>query len=101
MDVTIIGTGNMGKALAARPLAGGHNVTLLGTAPEKALDVFLASDDEGAKGVVSELVRDGGLRPVDAGPLARAHELEALGFLHMVLQEPLGTGFASTIKVLS
>jgi 8-hydroxy-5-deazaflavin:NADPH oxidoreductase len=207
MDVTIIGTGNMGKALAARTLAGGHKVTLLGTAPEKAegvaqelsgdigagtvgdpiagdvvvlaiwypavsdvlarygdqlagkvvvditnpidpeafepleleagsvaaeiaekvpgarvvkafnttfagtltegqvggqaLDVFLASDDEGAKGVVSELVRDGGLRPVDAGPLARAHELEALGFLHMVLQESLGTGFASTIKVLS
>ncbi|MCA1703597.1 MAG: NADPH-dependent F420 reductase [Actinobacteria bacterium] len=207
MDVTIIGTGNMGKALAARTLAGGHRVTLLGTALEKAegvaqelsgdiragtvgdpiagdvvvlalwypavsdvlarygdqlagkvvvditnpidpeafepleleagsaaaeiadkvpgamvvkafnttfartltegqvggqaLDVFLASDDEGAKGVVSELVRDGGLRPVDAGPLARAHELEALGFLHMVLQEPLGTGFASTIKILS
>ncbi|MFN2505525.1 MAG: NADPH-dependent F420 reductase [Acidimicrobiales bacterium] len=207
MDVTIIGTGNMGKALAARTLAGGHKVMLLGTAPEKAeavaqelsgdiragtvgdpiagdvvvlaiwypavsdvlarygdqlagkvvvditnpidpeafepleleagsvaaeiaakvpgarvvkafnttfastltegqvggqaIDVFLASDDEGAKGVVSELVRDGGLRPVDAGPLARAHELEALGFLHMVLQGPLGTGFASTIKVLS
>ena len=36
MDVTIIGTGNMGKALAARTLAGGHKVTLLGTTPEKA-----------------------------------------------------------------
>jgi predicted dinucleotide-binding enzyme len=207
VDITIIGTGNMGKALATRAVAGGHRVTLLGTAPEKAqgvaqelsaavrpgtvgdpisgdvvvlavwypavaevlarygdqlagkvvvditnpidpeafeplkldagsvaqeiaakvpgarvvkafnttfagtltegqvggqpLDVFLASDDDGAKGVVSQIVRDGGLRPVDAGPLARAHELEALGFLHMALQGPLETGFASTIKVLS
>ncbi len=207
MDITIIGTGNMGRALATRTVAGGHRVTLLGTSPDKAqgvaeelpgdvrpgtvgdpitgdvvvlavwypavadvlarygdqladkvvvditnpidpeafeplkldagsvaqeiaakvpgakvvkafnttfagtltegqvggqpLDVFLASDDDDAKGVVSQLVRDGGLRPVDAGPLARAHELEALGFLHMALQGPLGTGFASTVKVLS
>ena len=207
MDITIICTGNMGKALTTRAVAGGHRVTLLGTAPEKArgvaeelsadvrpgtvgdpiagdvvvlavwfpavadviarygdqldgkvivdisnpidpeafeppkldagsvaqeiaakgpgakvvkafnttfawtltegqvsgqpLDVFLASDDDDAKGVVSQLVRDGGLRPVDAGPLARAHELEALGFLHMALQGPLGTGFASSVKVLS
>ena len=207
MDITIIGTGNMGKALTTRAVAGGHRVTLLGTAPEKAqgvaeqlsagvrpgtvgdpitgdvvvlavwyaavadvlarygdqlagkvvvditnpidpeafeplkleagsvaqeiaakvpgarvvkafnttfagtltegqvggqpLDVFLASDDDDAKGVVSQLVRDGGLRPIDAGPLGRAHELEALGFLHMALQGPLGSGFASTVKVLS
>lgn len=207
MDVTIIGTGNMGRAIGNVALAGGHRVTLIGTSPDKAeavtselsgevrpatmgdpitgdvvvlavwypavddvlstygdqldgkvvvdiinpidpeafepltidarsvaqeivqrvpaarvvkafnttfagtlpkgevagqpLDVFIASDDPGAKEVVSQLVRDGGLRPVDAGPLARAHELEALGFLHMVLQEPLGTGYGSTIKVLS
>ena len=31
MDVTIIGTGNIGKTLAARILAGGHKVTLVGT----------------------------------------------------------------------
>ena len=207
MEITIIGTGNMGKALATRAVAGGHRVTLLGTAPEKAqgvaeqlsadvrpgtvgdpiagdvvvlavwypavadvlarygdqlagkvviditnpidpeafeplqldagsvaqeiaakvpgarvvkafnttfaatltegqvgghpLDVLLASDDDDAKAIVSQLVSDGGLRPIDAGPLARAHELEALGFLHMALQGPLGTGFASTVKVLS
>ena len=33
--------------------------------------------------MVSGLAADGGLRAVDAGPLARAHELEALGYLHM------------------
>lgn len=206
MDITIIGTGNMARGIAARALAGGHTVTLLGHEPGKAdelagelsgdvrtgsvgdalagdvvvlaipytamddvvgaygdqlsgkvvvditnpvdfssftpltveagsaaaelagkasgarvvkafnttfagtlvggevagqpLDVFLASDDEDAKGTVRQLVEDGGLRAVDAGPLARAHELEALGYLHMALQQPLGTGFASAVKVL-
>ena len=82
------------------------NTTFAGTLSQgqvagQPLDVFLASDDAGAKEVVSRLARDGGLRPVDAGPLARAHELEALGFLHMVVQEALGTGYGSTVKVLS
>jgi 8-hydroxy-5-deazaflavin:NADPH oxidoreductase len=65
------------------------------------LDVFLASDDADAKRTVAALVEDGGMRAVDAGPLARAHELEALGYLHMALQEPLGTGFGSAVKLLS
>lgn len=207
MNITIIGTGNMGHAIATRALAGGHAVTLLGTEPDKAqtlagelsgdvragtvgdelqadvvvlavpytaiddvlgryegrlggmvvvditnpvdfasftpvsvpagsaaeevaqkapgakvakafnttfagtlvegkvagqpLDVLVASDDEDAKRTVSQLAEDGGLRAVDAGPLARAHELEALGYLHMALQQPLGTGFSTTIKILA
>jgi 8-hydroxy-5-deazaflavin:NADPH oxidoreductase len=36
MDITIIGTGNMARGIATRLLAGGHNVTLLGTSAEKA-----------------------------------------------------------------
>jgi 8-hydroxy-5-deazaflavin:NADPH oxidoreductase len=64
------------------------------------LDVLIASDDEAAKGAIQELVESAGLRAIDAGPLARAHELEALGYLHMSLQEQLGTGFGSTVKVL-
>jgi 8-hydroxy-5-deazaflavin:NADPH oxidoreductase len=207
MDVTIIGTGNLGRGIATRALAGGHNVTLLGTESGKAedlaaeltgnvragavgdelqgdvvvlaipytaiddvlgryedqldgtvvvditnpvdfasftpvsvpagsaaqevaqkapgakvakafnttfaatlvdgkvagqpLDVLVASDDEDAKRTVSQLAEDGGLRAVDASPLARARELEALGFLHMALQQPLGTGFASAFKLLA
>ena len=65
------------------------------------LDVFIASDDDDAKRTVSQLASDGGLNPIDAGPLARAHELEALGYLHMALQQPLGTNFASTVKVVA
>ena len=65
------------------------------------LDVFVASDDDDAKTTVRELIEAGGMRAVDTGALARAHELEALGFLHMALQQPLGTGFGSAIKVLA
>ena len=36
MEITIIGTGNMAPGIATRALAGGHTVTLLGTAAEKA-----------------------------------------------------------------
>jgi 8-hydroxy-5-deazaflavin:NADPH oxidoreductase len=208
VQLTIIGTGNMGRAVATRALAGGHDVTLIGTEAEKAkqladevgagasgsvkagdspvgdvvvlavwyphtldavrehsdklngkvlvdisnpidvsqfepldldlgsaaeelaraapgarvvkafnttfaptleagevagesLDVFIAGDDAEAKAKVSELIESGGLRPIDAGPLRRARQLEALGYLHMTLQEGLGTGYSSTVKVLS
>jgi len=207
MDVTIIGTGNMARGIATRALAGGHSVTLLGTAADKAqalaadldgavrvgqsgdplsgdvvvlaiwyqavadvlatygdqltgkvvvditnpvdpetfapltidegsvaqqiaakvpgakvvkafnttfagtlvegavagqpLDVFLAGDDETAKDTVAQLAADGGLRAIDAGPLALAHHIEALGYLNMAIQPALGTNYASAIKVLA
>jgi 8-hydroxy-5-deazaflavin:NADPH oxidoreductase len=72
-----------------------------GHVADQPLDVFLAGDDEEAKATVSKLVEDGGLRPIDAGPLKRARELEAAGLLHMSVQEKLGTGFGSALKVVS
>ena len=65
------------------------------------LDILIAGDDEAAKQKVSQLVADGGLRPLDVGPLARAQQLEHLGFLHITIQQPLGLGFASAFKLLS
>jgi 8-hydroxy-5-deazaflavin:NADPH oxidoreductase len=65
------------------------------------LDVFMAGDDEDAKAAVAQLAEDGGLRPVDAGPLHRARELEAAGFLHMTVQGTLGTGFGSALKIVA
>jgi predicted dinucleotide-binding enzyme len=65
------------------------------------LDVFLAGDDDDAKATVASLVEDGGLRPIDAGPLRRARELEAAGLLHMGVQGYLGTGFGSALKVIA
>jgi 8-hydroxy-5-deazaflavin:NADPH oxidoreductase len=64
------------------------------------LDVLIAGDDETAKQKVSQLVKDGGLRPIDVGPLNRARQLEQLGFLHISLQQPLDLGFGSAVKLV-
>ena len=207
MDVTIIGTGNMGRGIATRALAGGHTVTLLGTDADKAkqladelegdvragavgdpiegdvvvlavwyqalddvlaryrdqldgkividitnpvdletyapltldagsaaqeiaaaapgakvvkafnttfasslvagevgggpLDLFVASDDDGAKATVRELAESTGLRYLDAGPLSNARQLEGAGYLHMAIQPAVGNAYASALKVVS
>ena len=82
------------------------NTTFSGTLVEgqvagQPLDVFIAGDDEEAKETVAQLVRDGGLRAIDTGPLERARHLESLGFLHMMVQQPLSLGFQSALKVVS
>jgi NADPH-dependent F420 reductase len=82
------------------------NTTFAGTLVEgevagQPLDVLIAGDDADAKGTVAALARGGGLNPIDAGPLRRARELESLGFLHMVLQDELGTGYGSAVKLIS
>jgi 8-hydroxy-5-deazaflavin:NADPH oxidoreductase len=65
------------------------------------IDVFIAGDDGEARAAVSTLARDGGLNPIEVGGLQRARELEALGLLHMTLQEPLGTGYGSGVKIVA
>jgi 8-hydroxy-5-deazaflavin:NADPH oxidoreductase len=82
------------------------NTTFAGTLAEgqvagTPLDVFLASDDEGAKATVSQLVADGGLRAIDVGPLALAHQLEGAGYVNMAIQPGLGTNYGSALKVLA
>jgi 8-hydroxy-5-deazaflavin:NADPH oxidoreductase len=64
------------------------------------LDVLIAGNDEAAKQTVSQLASDGGLRPIDVGPLNRAQQLEQLGFLHISLQQPLDLGFSSAVKLV-
>lgn len=65
------------------------------------LDVFIAGDNEEAKNNVAQFVNDAGLRPVDAGPLSRARQIEGMQLLHIVTQGNLGTNYASAIKILS
>lgn len=82
------------------------NTTFAGTLVDgevagQPLDVFIAGDDADAKETVAELARGGGLNPIDVGPLRRARELERMGFLHMALQDGLGTGYGSAVKVIS
>ena len=73
---------------------------LAGAVDGRPLDVFLAGDDDDAKQAVAALARDGGLRPIDAGRLVRARELEALGYLHMAVQPALGTAFGSAVTIV-
>jgi glycerol-3-phosphate dehydrogenase len=75
MDIPIIGTGNMARALATRALAGGHTVTLLGTSAEKVRAL--------------------------AGLLPHARQLEGAGYLlRTAVQPSLDTGYGSALKVL-
>jgi 8-hydroxy-5-deazaflavin:NADPH oxidoreductase len=71
-----------------------------GSVAGEPLDVLIAGDDSDAKARVAELIEAGGLRAIDAGPLRRARQLEQAGFLHMLVQEPLGTGFSSALRFL-
>lgn len=47
--------------------------------------VLVAGDDADAKAALINAVTAGGLAALDAGALARAHELEAIGFLQLTL----------------
>ncbi|WP_458116595.1 NADPH-dependent F420 reductase [Arthrobacter sp. D2-10] len=60
--------------------------------------VFIAGDDTDAKNTLADAVKAGGVDAVDAGSLARARELEGLGFLQLTLaageKTQWTTGFA-------
>jgi NADPH-dependent F420 reductase len=64
------------------------------------LDVFIASDDEAAGATIAQLVRSGGLHPIDVGRLAWARQLEGLALLGITLQFRLNTGFQTGWKLL-
>jgi predicted dinucleotide-binding enzyme len=107
---TAPGTSAVEEVAAAAPAGArvvkAFNTTFAGTLVDgqvagQPLDVFLAGDDEGAKETVAQLVRDGGLRAIDTGPLERARQLEGLGFLGITLQQPLGLNFQSAWNLIS
>jgi 8-hydroxy-5-deazaflavin:NADPH oxidoreductase len=107
---TAPGTSAAEEAAATAPagtrVVKAFNTTFSGTLVEgqvagQPLDVLIAGDDEGAKETVAQLVRDGGLRAIDVGPLERARHLEGLGFLGMMVQQPLGLNFQSAWKLIS
>lgn len=73
---------------------------LAGQVAGQPLDVFIAGDDADAKAKVAQIVTDGGLRPVDTGPLSRARQIEGMQLLHIVTQATLGTNWGSAVKIL-
>ena len=96
----------IGKLLPASvKLVKAFNTTFAGTLVSgqvagQRLDVFLAGDDEAAKAKVAEVVRAGDMNAIDVGPLERARQLEALGFLGIQLQFRLNTGFGTAWKLV-
>ncbi len=63
------------------------------------VDGFVAADEDQARAVALQLVEDIGLRPVDAGPLRRARELEALAFLNIKLNASNGWAWNTAFKL--
>jgi NADPH-dependent F420 reductase len=74
---------------------------LAGSVAGQPLDVFIAGDDSDAKEKVAQIVKDGGMRPVDTGALSRARQIEGMQLLHIVTQGTLGTNWGSSLKILS
>ena len=64
------------------------------------VDLLLAGDDADAKSLVAELATSIGLRPVDAGPLVGAREMEAIAWLNMSLQMRTGGNWNSSFVLL-
>jgi predicted dinucleotide-binding enzyme len=97
---------DLAKAIASgAKVVKAFNTTYAGTlvAGEVAgqkLDVFIAGDDADAKSKVAQIVTDGGMRPIDAGPLQRARQIEGMQLLHIVTQGTLGTNWGSALKIV-
>ena len=105
-----IEAGSVAQEIAARvpgaKVVKAFNTTFAGTLVEGSvagtpLDVFVAGDDDEAKSVVAQLATNGGLRAIDVGPLALAHQLEGAGYLNMAVQPALGTNYGSALKIVA
>lgn len=62
--------------------------------------VLFAGDHAEGKIALTDLLQAAGLRAVDAGPLQRSRQLEAIGFLQMVLASSGKTRFESGFTLL-
>ena len=77
-------------ALPASTVVKAFNTTFAGTLASgevgpQTTTVLIAGDDADAKSTLAGVVTSGGLKAIDAGSLARAREMEALGFLQISL----------------
>ena len=94
--ITLIGTGNMARAIGTLGVAGGNTVEVMGRDGSKADDLAQAlgggtttgtwgavpaGDDAQAKAGVAAFVASLGLRPLDVGGLTMAHWLEGMGLV--------------------
>ena len=83
-------TAELASALPSSKVVKAFNTNFAATLGSKAVGqnqttVLIAGDDTDAKNILADAVKAGGVDAVDAGSLARARELEALGFLQLTL----------------
>lgn len=83
-------TAEIARTLPQSRLVKAFNTTFAGTLAAGTVGpntttVLLAGDDADAKSELAGAITASGLKTIDAGPLARARELEALGFLQITL----------------
>ena len=83
-------TAEIAAALPTSRVLKAFNTTFAGTLVAGSVGsltttVLIAGDDADAKSTLAGLVTSGGLNAIDAGPLARARELEGIGFLQITL----------------
>ena len=73
MNITILGSGNMARAIAARLLAGGNNVTLLSRTPDKAATHIKELAPLAAKGATVKVAAQG-------SPIADPVVINSIGY---------------------
>jgi len=104
-DSLVVPAGSSAAAVIAKTLPGSSvlkafNTTFAATLASGSVGaerttVLIAGDDAAAKADLAAIIEAGGLRAVDAGPLKRAQELEALGFLQLSLAAGNKTSWTS------
>lgn len=80
------------------------NTNFAGTLASKSVGanpttVLIAGDDEDAKAALASAVTAGGVEALDAGPLAAARELEAIGYLQLKLGISQKIGFTGGFTI--
>jgi predicted dinucleotide-binding enzyme len=80
----------LAAALPSSRVLKAFNTTFAGALSAKSVGpnpttVLVAGDDDDAKAALISAVEAGGVNAIDAGPLRRARELEAMGFLQIKL----------------
>src|SRR6476619_2869910 len=83
-------TAEIAAALPTSKVLKAFNTTFAATLGDKEVGpnkttVLIAGDDADAKATLAAAISAGGVEAIDAGPLSRARELEAVGFLQLTL----------------
>jgi 8-hydroxy-5-deazaflavin:NADPH oxidoreductase len=97
--------GELAAALPSSRVLKAFNTTFASALSAKSVGpnpttVLVAGDDDDAKAALISAVEAGGVNAIDAGPLRRARELEAMGFLQIKLAAAEQVGWTGGCAVV-